>query len=152
MQNRKGRLQQIRLIVSSQKLEKQEDLQHEIEKAGFHCTQATLCRDLKQLRICKVRGRNGKSIYALPGEGVPVKASTRQEANKNKWKVQFSANLMVIHTPPGHASMVAYDIDCIGHPYLLGTVAGDDTVLVVLAEDAERESALNVVRKVVKNI
>ena len=48
---------------------------------------------------------------------------------------------MVVHTPPGHASMVAYDVDNIKHPAFLGTVAGDDTVIVVLAEGVDREEA-----------
>ena len=52
---------------------------------------------------------------------------------------------MVVHTPPGHASMVAYDIDNLKQPIFLGTVAGDDTVIVVLSEDAEREVAANIV-------
>ena len=53
---------------------------------------------------------------------------------------------MVVHTPPGHASMVAYDVDNIKHPAFLGTVAGDDTVIVVLAEGVDREEAGTVVR------
>ncbi len=145
-------MQQIRLIVSTQAVESQDELQREMLKAGFVCTQTTLSRDLKQLRISKVRGRNGRSAYALPGEGQPVPFPSRQEVDSRRWNVQFSANLMVIHTPPGHASMVAYDIDCLGHPYLLGTIAGDDTVLVVMAEGVERDACLKAVRQVVKNI
>ena len=128
-QDKKTRLQAIRLIVSSQALESQEDLQIELDKAGFPCTQTTLSRDLKQLRISKVRGRNGHSVYALPREGLFSPVPTREEMKKRCWKVDFSGNLMVVHTPPGHASMVAYDIDNAHHPYFLGTVAGDDTVM-----------------------
>ena len=69
-----------------------------------------------------------------------------REINQAKWRLNFSGNLMVVHTPPGHASIVAYDVDNIKHPYFLGTVAGDDTVIVVLAEGADRDVASNIVR------
>ncbi|MBO7067804.1 MAG: arginine repressor [Bacteroidaceae bacterium] len=151
-QDKKTRLQAIRLIVSSQALESQEDLQVELDKAGFPCTQTTLSRDLKQLRISKVRGRNGHSVYALPREGMFSPAYTREEIHKSCWQINFSGNLMVVHTPPGHASMVAYDIDNAHHPFFLGTVAGDDTVLVVLQEDLERERARTAMSEIVPQL
>jgi transcriptional regulator of arginine metabolism len=146
-QDKKTRLQVIRMIVSSQALESQEELQIELDKAGYPCTQTTLSRDLKQLRISKVRGRNGRSVYALPREGQFVPAPTREEIDRGKWAAQISGNLLVIHTPPGHANMVAYDIDCKQHPLFLGTVAGDDTILVVLAERAEREEVRQILHE-----
>lgn len=151
-QDKKTRLQAIRLIVSSQALESQEDLQVELDKAGFPCTQTTLSRDLKQLRISKVRGRNGHSVYALPREGMFSPVLTMEEIRKNSWSVNFSGNLMVVHTPPGHASMVAYDIDNARHPFFLGTVAGDDTVLVVLQEELERDEARMAISEIVSQI
>lgn len=148
-QDKKTRLQAIRLIVSSQALESQEDLQIEMDKAGFPCTQTTLSRDLKQLRISKVRGRNGHSVYALPREGLFSPAPTHEEMKMSCWRLDFSGNLMVVHTPPGHASMVAYDIDNAHHPFFLGTVAGDDTVLVVLQEELDREEARVAISEIV---
>lgn len=151
-QDKKTRLQAIRLIVSSQALESQEDLQVELDKAGFPCTQTTLSRDLKQLRISKVRGRNGHSVYALPREGMFSPVPTRDEVNKSCWRVDFSGNLMVVHTPPGHAGMVGYDIDNAHHPFFLGTVAGDDTVLVVLQEDINRDEAYKAISEIVSQL
>ena len=144
--DKKTRLQTIRKIVSMYSLESQEDLLAALKAEGFVSTQTTLSRDLKQLRISKVRVRNGHSIYALPREGQFQPAPTLEEINQAKWRLNFSGNLMVVHTPPGHASMVAYDLDNIKHPFFLGTVAGDDTVIVVLAEDVDREAAGNIVR------
>ena len=151
-QDKKTRLQAIRLIVSSQALESQEDLQIEMDKAGFPCTQTTLSRDLKQLRISKVRGRNGHSVYALPREGMFSPVLTREEMDKKCWRVDFSGNIMVVHTPPGHASMIAYDIDNAHHPYFLGTVAGDETVLVVLQEDVERGVVQEAIAEIVSQL
>ena len=144
-QDKKTRLQTIRMIVSSQMICSQEDLMIELDKAGFPCTQTTLSRDLKQLRISKVRGKSGHSAYALPHEGQFLVPPTREEIERKLWNLHFSANLMVVHTPPGHASMVALEIDSSAHPFFLGSVAGDDTVIVVLAEEVEREDARSVV-------
>ena len=144
--DKKLRLQTIRKIVSTNSLESQEDLLALLREEGFVTTQTTLSRDLKQLRISKVRVRNGRSIYALPREGQFELVPTYAEINMRKWRLSFSGNLMVVHTPPGHASMVAYDVDNLRCPFFLGTVAGDDTVIVVLKEGADREAAGRIVR------
>ena len=144
--DKKTRLQTIRRIVSTNSLESQEDLLNALKEEGIVSTQTTLSRDLKQLRISKVRARSGLNVYALPREGQFEPVPTLEEVNQTKWRLNFSGNLMVVHTPPGHASMVAYDVDNIKHPFFLGTVAGDDTVLVVLTEDADKEAAGNIIR------
>ncbi len=146
------RLQVIRMIVGNQAIESQDELMVEMDKAGFACTQTTLSRDLKQLRISKVRARDGRSVYALPSENHYVPAPSREEINQSKWGVQFSGQLMVVHTPPGHASMVAYDIDCARQTLFLGTVAGDDTVLVVLAEEAQRPDVLQLIQEIIPSL
>lgn len=145
-QDKKSRLQAIRKIVSQNNMESQEELLAALQREGFVSTQTTLSRDLKQLRISKVRARSGINVYALPREGQFEIVPTIEEINQTKWRLNFSGNLMVVHTPPGHASMVAYDIDNLKQPFFLGTVAGDDTVIVVLTEDADREAAGNIIR------
>jgi transcriptional regulator of arginine metabolism len=144
--DKKARLQTIRKIVSMNSLESQEDLLVALKEEGFLSTQTTLSRDLKQLRISKVRIRSGHSVYALPREGQFEPVPSLEEVNQTKWRLNFSGNLMVVHTPPGHASMVAYDVDNAKNPNFLGTVAGDDTVIVVLAEGVDREVAGKIVR------
>ena len=144
--DKKARLQAIRKIVSMNSLESQEDLLAALKEEGFVSTQTTLSRDLKQLRISKVRVRSGLSVYALPREGQFEPVPTLQEINQTKWRLNFSGNLMVVHTPPGHARMVAYDIDNLKNPNFLGTVAGDDTVIVVLAEGSDREELAYIIR------
>ena len=59
---------------------------------------------------------------------------------------------MVVHTPPGHAGMVAYDIDNVSHPYFLGTVAGDDTVMVVMDERVTRDEAKKAITGIVPKL
>ena len=80
----------------------------------------------------------------------------RAMAKRHAWLVDIvwvaPRYIMVVHTPPGHASMVAYDIDNAQNPYFLGTVAGDDTVLVVLQEDLEREIAREAIGEIVEQL
>lgn len=151
-QDKKARLQTIRKIVSTNSLESQEELLSALREEGFISTQTTLSRDLKQLRISKVRVRSGHSVYALPREGQFVPVPTLEEINQTKWQLNFSGNLMVVHTPSCYASIVAYDVDNIKHPFFLGTVAGDDTVIVVLAEGVDREEAANVARNIIPKL
>ena len=150
--NMRERLQCIRQLVSTRVIICQDDLIRAMHEEGFDCTQSMLSRDLRQLRISKVRRKDGKCAYALPSEAKFVEVPTRKEVDKRRWSVQFSGNLMVLHTPPGHASMVAYDIDSASSPVFLGTVAGDDTILVVLAEDATQAEAKAILKELVPNV
>lgn len=152
MQDRKMRKHTIRMIVGSQRIDSQEQLLAELDKAGFACTQTTLSRDLRQLRISKLRMPNGRSVYALPSEMPNTDVLSHEDLEKTKWSVQFSGNIMVVHTPPGHAGMVAYDIDKIRHPFFIGTVAGDDTVIVVMAENVAKDDAKRAIQSILPQL
>lgn len=146
--NKSTRLEVVKMIVSSQELSTQDELLRELEKAGFPTTQATLSRDLRQLRITKGQNEQGESVYLLPERRRYQRVSdthmTVQGMNRlGALAVKFSGNMAVVHTPPGHAPHVAYDIDNARVPEILGTIAGDDTVMILLAEDAERTMVLN---------
>lgn len=152
MQDKKTRQQIICMIVNSQHVESQEELALEMDKAGCPCGQATLSRDLKQLRISKVRTRGGHSVYALPKDGQFAPVPTRHEVNQGRWGVQFSGQLAVVHTPPSYASMVASEVDATKCPHILGSVAGDDTIFVALAEEADREEVAHVIGRIIRQI
>ncbi len=151
-QDKKARLQVIRMIVANSSIENQEQLSAEMFKAGFQTTQTMLSRDLKQLRISKVRTRSGKCLYALPGSVQVYPVETREEVNATKWRLEFSSNIAVMHTPPGHASLVAYNIDETTIPEILGTIAGDDTVMIVMAEDARREDVAHALQDILPQL
>lgn len=149
-QDKATRLEVIKMIISSQELETQEELLQALKTAGFASTQATLSRDLRQLNISKGQAEQGHYIYMLPEQKryqrVSDTRATVQQFNKlGVLSIKFSGNLAVISTPPGHASHVAYDIDHAQLPDVLGTIAGDDTVLIVLDENADRRQALNAI-------
>jgi len=104
---------------------------------GVVATQATVSRDLEELGAIKVRAAGGDSVYAIPD--LPKEQRTPEDHLRRvlgDWvvDVDHSHNLVVLRTPPGSAHVVASAIDRAGLPTILGTVAGDDTILVVVAE------------------
>ena len=102
----------------------QEQLRIELKKKGCHVTQATLSRDFRELAVRKAIQPNGMYKYETRDDsaGLPVKS------------LQSSGNLLVLRTEKGMAPVMAYRIDETDSPAILGTVAGEDTLLVVIAE------------------
>lgn len=138
----------IKMIVSSQELSTQEELLAELDIAGFKTSQTTLVRDLRQLHINKGHNANGRYVYLMPGEQRYRTVSDTHLTVDGMHRlgavsVKFSGNMAVLHTPPGHAAHVAYDIDNAHIPEVLGTIAGDDTVLIVLEEGVERSLVMD---------
>lgn len=153
-QDKGTRLEVIKLIISSQEFTKQDDLLRELAKAGFPTTQATLSRDLHQLRITKGHNEHGELVFMLPEQRRYQRVSdthvTVQRMNQlGALSVKFSGNIAVVRTPPGHAAHVAYDIDNAHIDEVLGTVAGDDTIFIVLDEEAERPQVLNKLAEII---
>ena len=147
------RLEVIKMIISSQELSKQDELMSELEKAGYSTAQATLSRDLKLLGVVKVQNAHGRYVYMLPNNHAYRKVSdnhiTVMAMNRmGALGIRFSGNLAVVKTLPGHAAHVAYDIDHAELDCIVGSVAGDDTVLLVLEEGTDRADALDALSKV----
>ena len=140
------RLKSIRLIISSQEIGSQEELLQKLHEESYELTQATLSRDLKQLKVAKAAGMDGKYVYVLPNDtmylrnsDVPI-TSTKEMMHLSGFKsLDFSGSLAIIKTRPGYASSLAYDIDNAELDEVLGTIAGDDTILVVLKEGTPRK-------------
>jgi transcriptional regulator of arginine metabolism len=117
---------------------------------GVVATQATVSRDLEELGAIKVRMPGGNTVYAVPEFESRMESEDHLKRVFGDWVVQVShsANLVVVRTPPGSAHVVASAIDRAGLSDIVGTVAGDDTILVVAAEQvggskvAEQLSAL----------
>lgn len=141
---RADRLQKIREILESMRVESQAELLLMLDQQGFACTQATLSRDFRQLHVVKRRLPSGKKYYAVQKqkeEGYRIVAEN--EADKSPAlsipgfrSIAFSGNMAVVKTLPGYASSVAYHIDECELPDILGTIAGDDTVFCVIQEGA----------------
>lgn len=145
MKDKHLRLEAIKIIISSREIGSQDEILQELIKEGFQLTQATLSRDLKQLKVAKAASMNGNYVYVLPNDTMYKRATTVKPAKEmlqttGLLNIRFSGNIGVIKTRPGYASSMAYDIDTENIPYIIGTVAGDDTIVLVLEEGAPKET------------
>jgi len=154
MKKKTSRLDTIKMLVSSQEIGSQEDLLKALWKEGFELTQATLSRDLKQLKVAKATNSAGNYVYVLPNDIMyhrqkADKQVSRMMMNTGFLSLTFSKNLAVIRTRPGYASSIAYDIDNEDYPGILGTIAGDDTILLILAEDENKSNVRAFLRRII---
>ena len=157
MKSKNNRLDAIKIIISSKEIGSQDELLQELTKEGFQLTQATLSRDLKQLKVAKAASMNGNYVYVLPNNTMYRRMTEQQSATEMLRSdgirgIEFSNNLAVIRTRPGYASSVAYDIDNHNFDEILGTIAGDDTILLVLREGCARTNVLNSLSLIIPNI
>ena len=148
MKIKTNRLEALRLIISSQQLGSQEELLNALQKEGFKLTQATLSRDLKQLKVAKAATMGGNYVYVLPNETmykrVSSPASVREMMRMSGFvSANFSGNIGVIKTRPGYASSIAWHIDNSDIPMILGTIAGDDTIFIVLKEGYTHQEVID---------
>lgn len=145
MKTKTRRLEAIKKLISTKELGSQEEVLRELRAKGFELTQATLSRDLKQLKVAKAASMSGNYLYVLPNETMykrvhtPLK-STELASSTGIVSINFSGNVGVIHTRPGYASSVAYNIDNAEIPEIMGTIAGDDTIFIVIREGSDRNA------------
>ena len=157
MKNKNARLDAIKLIISTQEIGGQEELLGELSRAGFALTQATLSRDLKQLKVAKAANSAGHYVYVLPNNTMyrrTVDTRSLPEAllHTGFVSIKFSGNLAVLKTRPGYASRMAFDIDNGDIPNLLGTVAGDDTILLILVQGTDYNEIKRDLQSVIPDI
>ena len=128
-------------LLSSHSVRSQSELAAMLSEEGIEVTQATLSRDLEELGAVKLRGADGGTgVYVVPEDGSPVRGvsggTDRMSRLLNDLLVSTDAsgNLAVLRTPPGAAHYLASAIDRAALPHVVGTIAGDDTILVVARE------------------
>ena len=131
--SRTHRVTLITQMLSGRRFSNQEELATALTRAGVEVTQATLSRDLRSLGVATRAGGDGTSWYELPGPATETLDRERQLLDLKVFvnETRLAQNLAVVKTPPGHASAVARAIDLTGFEGLMGTVAGDDTVLCI---------------------
>lgn len=157
MKVKNSRLEALKMLISSMELSSQEEVLKVLEKEGFKLTQATLSRDLKQLKVAKAASMNGKYVYVLPNETMYRRVTTPRKATEMMQRsgyisVNISGQLAIVKTRPGYASALAYDIDNSDSPYILGSIAGDDTIFIALREGASRGQVLEALSYVIPEI
>ncbi len=123
-------------IVTTRDVETQEQLLQELQDAGFFSTQATISRDIKELRIVKELTNFGTYRYTTSAKEVTGTFSTRLNTIFRECVTgyDYAQNLVVIHTLPGLASAAGSAVDAMNMSFVLGTLAGDDTVMIVMRD------------------
>lgn len=123
----------IRELLLHSSVSSQDELRHKLAGRGFHVTQATLSRDIHELRLSK-----GPAGYSLPGteeEGDEELPGIREILRSFGLEARRAQNLLVLITSTGSAQTVAAGIDYEDWPEVVGTIAGDDTVLIICADE-----------------
>jgi len=137
-------------LVRREPLSTQEDIRAQLEVLGHPATQSTISRDLEELGLVRVRDPDGHFRYALPTEAVAAGGRARLRALFAEFvtRVGASGNLVVLSTPAGAANAVAEALDRAGLEGILGTIAGDDTILIVAREGTRGKSLAKRLREI----
>lgn len=158
MKNKVERFELIKKIISSEVISNQDDLLLKLQSMGMEVTQATLSRDLKSLQVMKVSDVKVGYIYRLPSnemlhpqesEGHPSRMNFLADGVLG---IEFSGNLGVIKTLPGFAPSTALAIDESGCKEILGTIAGDDTILIVMRDGVGRNDVIRGLVAIMPNL
>ena len=157
MKIKNSRLEALRMIISSQEMGSQEELLQALKQEGYVVTQATLSRDLKQLKVAKAATMRGNYVYVLPNDTMYKRVSTPLKVKEMMQvpgflSINFSGNMGIIKTRPGYASSIAYNIDNNHIEEIIGTIAGDDTIFIVIKQGVTKEEVISALSEVVPNM
>lgn len=150
--SKRNRHKTIQSILREEEIVNQDILLNKLIDKGFELTQATLSRDMKELKIVKAPTSSGIYSYQLAEEIQPMLEDNEPLTSMGFIKIDFSGQLAVIKTRPGYAMAIAAEIDRKATEHILGTVAGDDTILIVPRENITREEVINSLSTFIPNM
>ena len=141
LKERHSRLKAIRKLIKNHRIESQETLLSYLQKEGYEVTQATLSRDLKMLKVGKVSDGNAGYFYTLPSdeENQESEQIYKRDFLRGYVSIDWSGNIIIIKTFPGHANTVSNALDNLNLEDLLGTVAGDNCLFACIKEGVSGE-------------
>lgn len=138
MKTKKQRQDKILEIISEKKIERQEDIVFYLQQAGFDVTQATVSRDIRQMHLVKEMSRDGlKYTVSVSKKETEFDNKIRDIFAKSVLSVDFAMNIIVIKTLSGTAQAAASAVDSMEFPEVMGTIAGDDTIMIVTKSEAD---------------
>ena len=157
MKVKNSRIETLKMLISSKELGSQEEVLQALKREGFRLAQATLSRDLKQLKVAKAASMNGKYVYVLPNETMYKRVHKHTTAKDmletpGYISLNFSGNMGVIKTRPGYASAIAYNIDSMVVPEILGTIAGDDTIFIVIKDGTHPDQIIKALGEIIPTV
>ena len=146
MKDKSNRLLLIKEIIKNNNIGSQEELLSLLQQNNFDLTQATLSRDLKQLKVAKMPDYEGGYVYVLPDSPNILKSKLPEASyiSNGFLSVDFCGVFAVIKTKPGYSGGIAANIDQKASSDILGTIAGDDTILVIPKEHISRPDLMRI--------
>lgn len=126
------RQQAIAELITQQHITRQEDLAALLNERGFHVTQSTVSRDIRQMNLQKEAAGGQKACYVMPKAGNELSQTYVRVIKESVISVDTAMNLLVLKTQPGMAMAVAACVDSFQYHEIVGTIAGDDTVMVAI--------------------
>lgn len=147
---RYSRQNKILELIANNEIETQEKLVGMLHSEGFDVTQATISRDIKELQLVKVLSSSGKYKYAVSSrQDTPISDRFTKIFRETILSFASAQNLIVIKTLSGCGPAAGEAVDCIGLPHLVGTVAGDNTLLMIVDKEEHVEPILTVLRDMI---
>ena len=142
----KAKIRQTKIIelVKNHDIETQEELTHYLQEGGFAVTQATVSRDIRELKLTKIPAGNGKQKYSIhiSEEDEIIRRLTRI-FREGVVSIDFAGNMVVIKTLEGSAMAVGASVDAMGYTEVVGSIAGDDVVICIVKSQDIAESLMN---------
>lgn len=133
---KKSRQSKILELIKRYEIETQEELAEYLSKEGFNVTQATASRDIRELKLVKVSsGKNSYKYAEAPKDGMNISAKYKNILKETLISADYACNTLVLKTFSGMAQAAAAAIDNMGWSEIVGSVAGDDTVLIIMRSD-----------------
>lgn len=125
-----GRHEKILNIIAEYPIETQDDLMKRLDEAGYKATQATISRDIKELRLVKTLGSNGKYRYVAASGGSDMHSNFAGVFSSSVLSIDNAQNIVVVKTLSGTANAVCAALDSMDNTVVVGTIAGDDTIFI----------------------
>lgn len=146
---KKGRHAKILELIQTQEISTQDELLLELRNCGYNVTQATVSRDIKELKLIKILSKSGKYCYAASSvKSIDIKSNLESLFSTSVISVDYAENLVIIKTISGMAQAVCTSIDAAGISDILGSIAGDDTIFLA-AKTSEKAVGLAANLKVI---
>lgn len=145
-----SRQNEILRIISEKEIRTHSELLNELRTAGYNATQATVSRDMTALGVIKAPGKGKAPCYMIPNKNDSEKPDSKILSNMVK-SVQSALNTIVIKTYPGMASAAAASIDHTYNNSFLGSIAGDDTIFIIAADEEKARSLKKRISEEIKN-
>jgi transcriptional regulator of arginine metabolism len=148
MANKRERQATIRSIIDSRPIENQEELRKQLRQRGWDVTQSTLSRDLREMRVSRIPFQGGSSRYAITSEDTDARPPLQALLPPLYTAIDGVGELIVLHTLPGGAQPIGVALDAEEWPEVMGTIAGDDTVLIICRSSAAMEKVIKRLKSV----